>query len=565
MMRKLSFGLAAVCLASLLVTPPVLAGEGNALLNAVPGDAWAVISVRSLAEFDKKLSNLSMMANAPMAGMSYLAMAKGMLGFMSGIDDNGSAALVVMPAETPETISQHLVFLLPVSDYSQLFSMQTPEDVGDGVSKILVSGSDTYAAQKGSFAILGPTVESVNAVRKSTTGVVSKFTPHQLARWSADDLTLWGNFGDLTASPMFDMASAMAQGSGMSLDWLRDFQAGQLSLAFGPEGIKIGVYYNAKPGTPMAKAMASVKPPAGSLLTGLPADGFVGGMGSVSSKENSEYGAAYCDKMFAEALQSPEAPPFLGTLQPLVHKMVASFRSVAVSVNQLKEGSDGVLSVTAVVSVDGGSDAFLGSIGETIAAVRAGLSEENAAMMDSALEHKRQAEGGSVDHLVIHPEALDATEEDVATMNKVLGSEGLLIRMAPVTADRVAFTLGGGPAQAEGVAALVKGSQAPLADSAVVKAAAVPADRVAEGYLSANGVMDLATAIAQATGDMAPPPMPPVDKPVSFFSRAVEGGGLQTDIVLPIELIKALSQMAMGMMGPGAGPGPAGGPGGPPN
>ena len=299
MKRSLLIVLAACCLVPPL-TPAARAAGPNELLQAVPDNAWGMVSVRSLAELDKKLMNLSQMVNAPTAGFSPLAMAKGALGLLLGVNDDGGVALVVMPAEDLGAVKDAMAILIPTTNYAELLSLLEPEEVGDGLSKVLLAGNESYVAQKGSFAVAGPTPEAVKAVLAAEKGVVGRLSPYQVERWEKDDLTVWLNLEAFTASPVFATYVGTAQAVGMDLQWLGEFKSAQLSLRLAPEGIGLGVYYDCQADSQMGQALASIKPKAGTLLTGLPADSMVFAYGQVGSKEGSAYAARWVEKAMAK-------------------------------------------------------------------------------------------------------------------------------------------------------------------------------------------------------------------------------------------------------------------------
>ncbi len=557
MKRKLTFALAMTCLVAAPFAAVAQAPAAKGLLEVVPGEAWGLVSVRSLAEFDKKVTNLAMEINAPMAGMSMLAMAKGHLGLLAGVNDEGSLGVVVMPAETAEAVSQSLAILVPVSGYTDLLSMLSPEDAGDGISKILFMGNETYAAEKSGYAVLGPSPELVKTILQGKSSLSSQMTAHEQKRWAQDDFAAWGHLSALTASPVWSAIAEPMNATGMDLAMLEDFKSAGLSVRLGAEGITFGYYVGAKQGTAMASALNDLKVPSNSLLTGLPAEEFAFAMGKASNKAASELGGKILEQIFAALAQQPEAPPFVAKLQPVITEMITSLRTVSFGVNGLAEGADGTMAVTCVIGVDGGAEQFLSQFGQLFDELKAGMATDEAPGLDDFVHYIPKAEGDA-SHLKFHPAAMGADEADVTKMTQLLGKDVALVRMSPAGAEHVVVTVGGGAAHLDNVVGLVQGGKSPLTEHAEVKAVAsmLPAGRFFEGYLSPNGVMKLAGAIAKATDGGALPNLPPVEKPVAMYSAIVPQGGAQTDILIPMDLIKALMQMAMAGMGGGpAGPG----------
>ena len=567
MKRMLSIVLILACLSGPLAARTATAAPDE-LLSAVPAEAWGLISVRSLAELDKKLMNLGQAVNSPTAGMSSLAMAKGLLGLVSGVNDDGGLALVIMPAESLDQLTQHVAVLVPTSNYTELLSLMEPEDAGGGVSKILFRGTESYVVPKGGFAVIGPSLEVVKAVAQSKTTVASKFTPHQLKQWAADDVTLWIDAAAVTSGPVLTPHLEQIKTQGVDAEMLSEFKSLQLSLRFGPEGIRIGWYHDARPGTAMAKAMASLKPPSGSLLTGLPGDQFAFAFGVALGGELAAYKADVGDRTLAAVgpmmpMLNPEA---FAQLRSIFKTLVSRMHTLSFSISTLPEGPDGVLAATEIVTVGGSAADYLASIAEMIGVVKADLVQEQEESAEvtawlkallGMLEYQPAGEGESSDRLAVHLDKAEGlSAEDLAVVKKILGQDGLVVRLSAVDEHHVAITLGGGAARMQTVAALIKQNKSPLVEMPEIKKVAetMPAGRISEGYLSANGLMAAMSAVAKATDGEVPIQLPPIATPLTVTARATEGGGSHTDIVIPMEMIKAVVQAGMAMFGPGPPP-----------
>ncbi|MCP4249879.1 MAG: hypothetical protein GY778_22785 [bacterium] len=557
--------LAVLVLGPALGTPAPTA-RADELLEAIPAEAWGFVGVRNIGEFDKKIISLSQAINAPMAGMSPLAMAKGMLGLIGGVNDNGGFAVVIMPAESFEAMGDSMALLVPATDYKELLSMMQPEDAGDGISKVLFQGNETYTMAKGNFGVFGPTPEAVAAVVKSSKGITSALSAHQLERWAADDLTVWVNGLAVTSSPAY---AAVRENMGASenaiFEMIESFGSAQLSLQSSPTGLRLGFFVAPKADTPMAKAMASIKAPAGSLLTGLPGGTFAFVGAGVGNAELSKLKAEAFDDMLATMIgnQAEISADALTGLRNAIKPLMQQIRSGSFSISALPEGPDGVLAVNVVVSVEGGAKQYLASLGQLVSVVKGDLipDEEAAAMVKKVLEYRAGAEDGSTDHLVLKLDQLEeADKEWLGTMTKILGKDGMLVRLSAVDGDHVGMTLGGGAAQMQALAQTIKSKQAPLAESAEIKkmAALLPAGRIWEAYLSANGLSALASAITKAVDAEMPFELPPIDAPVAAYGTVTKGGGSQTDFVIPVELLKAVMQAATASMMGGGGPPPGG-------
>ncbi|MFQ5489768.1 MAG: hypothetical protein ACE5GE_03505 [Phycisphaerae bacterium] len=555
-----SIGLPIWAALALILSPvPVAHAAGpNAVLEAVPGDAWGVVLVRNLADVDKKLMGFSQAINSPMAGMSPLMMAKGMLGLFAGVDDNEGLALVVMPMSSPEDFENKAALLIPTNNYDELLSTMQPAEAVEGISQVTFQGNPSFVAKKGKFAVFGPSADAVKAVVAGEGNVAKQMTPHQLERMGTDDLTLWVNLGAATQSEMVGGLLGMLEGmgAGSSAETIRAFQSAQISVRFGPKGIDLGFYGNAKPGTPMAEAIKGTKAPAGSLLAGLPAEDYILAAGSVTSAQGAKLLESYVDQASAGMAMTmdPEMAGAMSKLLGICKGLVGGIRSMGFSINALPEEAEGMVSATAVIGLDGAAPGFVKSIGELYNAATVELGEEHATKIKSALSFS--ADGERAAKLTLNAAELGADEEDLGIMTKVFGAEGLVFRFAAVDDKHVAVTFGGGQAHADAVAKLVQGGQAPLtADPGIQKmAASAPAKRVSETYFSASNLMGLAKRIGEAVGDPLPFELGPVESPVTVYSFVTPDGGSQGDLIVPAELIKAVMQAVMAQMGAGNAP-----------
>jgi hypothetical protein len=368
------------------------------------------------------------------------------------------------------------------------------------------------------------------------------------------------NAAAVTDSPVFADVSALQV---MGIDLVKSLQ---VSLHLGPEGIGLGLYTDAKPGTSLAKLTAGLKPPSRPLLAGLPAEGYVFASGGASTS-GPELGEIFSRAMKQAVGDVGETAPALqataAKLADTATKMLGQIRAMGLAVNRLPPEADGLAAATMVVGLDGGSADFLASVSQAVADLKAGAPEEQAGKFD-AVSYQAKAGDEKYDHLTIDLAALGLDEEGMATAAKLLGTEGLLFRLCAVDDKQVAVTLGGGAAHMESVVELIRSDLAPLADHPGIKAmvSRMPPDRVKETFIAPNAAADLGMALAKVLGGPELPfKLPPVKTPIAACNRCTPGGGVQADILIPIELLKAVGQMASSMGPPPGGPG---GPGGPP-
>ncbi len=545
-----------------------VAGETNPLLQAVPADAWVVVAIPSLSEFDKRLTNYSQAVNSPTAGMSMLMMAKGALGMFTGVDDNGGFAVVLMPLDSVDNVDDNIAMLIPTTDLTALLSTMQPEDAGDGISKISMQGEESYAAAKGKFAVLSPNIDVVKAILASKAGADSAMSPFLKERFGKDDLVIWANAKQVSSSTLFEqtfmpmlLSAGEAQNSAKSIErsvaMLRSFKNVQVSLRLDPQGLVFASYVDADAGSEADKAIRSLKASPGSALLGLPGESYVAAVGTLVSSDLA--------KMCADAIE--DAVPTLAScadesmaetvtkLASIVKNMALNMRSVGVGVNALPESEDGLVALTLVMGLEGNAKSLLDSASELYNTIMISMPEEEAAGMKEAIAYKIGTEGENVHQLTLNPAALGAGEDEVNAMVKVLGKEGVSIRFAAVGSKHVAITLGGGKVHLGNVTKLIQTGGAPLKDEAGIKkvAAGYPGNRFTEGYLSASAASQLASTIGKAVDEEVPFALPPIETPIAFYGVVTEGGGEHVELLIPMDLIKAGVQMFTQQMGGGGG------------
>ncbi len=540
------------------------------VLAVAPADAWAVLCVRHMGEMDQKLNSLIQQLNAPIPFQNPITMGLSMLGFISGVDNAGGIAVVIPAVPSFQGMQLQGTLLLPVKNLKDLLSLMEPVEVEPGISKVMLQNQETFVAQKGSHAVLGPSLEEVKAIKNGTTSVRSKLNAYQAKHYEKDDLLLWVNAEAITTSEAFKAVMPALQGLNFDPAMLAQMRTLALSLRIAPAGLGLGMYVDAIPGTDADKTLGSQRGTNDSLLLGLPKERYLFAYGAVSNKEAGEMGAG----MLAKALNNPQLqalkldPAKLERAKAILTAMVKPLRTLSVGISGLPEGPDGVVALTKVTGVEGDAKQIMTSFAELIALVKGGLiTDERAAPVLAALEYRPGAEtigGVAVDHLsfdlakAFGPDA-EKAQQAVAVISKVLGKDGLLVRTGAVDATHLIMTFGGGAERFKTVAALVKEKQAPLADDGGVQRsrATLPSIRTAEAYLAVDQLLSVIGAVAKA----ADQPMPPLslgelNAPVALATEPVETGGVQAEVFVPMELVIAVKDLAMSTMSRPAGRAP---------
>lgn len=537
---------------------PVGAQEGNKdLLGAVPGEAWAALVIRNVGDFDRKMMQFNQQLNVP--AVSALAMAKGAMGITSGLDESGSVAVVLMPPANVMQAMESIAVLVPTQDYAALTGGLQPEDVGEGVTKVMVVGEQAFVAPRGAFALVSPNPQAIKTITASQTALKGSWTSHQLERFGADDVTLWLNVKAILADPMISgmmqMLAPMA-GPAFNVEQLKAFETFTISLRLEKTGLHMGVYQGIDKASPQGKAISSGKPTSKSLLTGLPKDNFVLALGA----EMSEAEAAFSAEQVTAALSNPMLTATMDEEQ--VRKLTAfmtnttkDLRGFALSFSGLPSGPDGVVGMTKVVTVAGGAANKCTQLSEVLALLPAMIPVPEAQQLFAAMNYAVGAEdigGVSVNHLILSVDQLpDATPEKIAQVKKLFGQEGVLFRLAALDDNHIVATLGGGAERFGKVLEVAKSGNAPLSEDQGIQnvAGLLRKERSVEAYLALDHLASAAEEIAKIFDEQIPFRFTEVNAPVGMVAGIVGPGESQMDIAVPMELVVAVKDVAMSMSG----------------
>lgn len=550
-------------------------------LEAVPADAWGFIAVPSLQRLDKKLGALSEKLNFPLESPLGLALAQ--LGIAEGVREKAGLGVVVLDPTEYGMPPDMLAILVPTTDASALLDVFDPQDAGEGMSTIDLMGKRLYAMPKGGFVVLGLEKSSVKHVAEAKKGIKKSLKPDQIARYNEADL-----FALLNLRPAIDMVKPLAgqfvamlmmgsmdadpdKGEGIQksaqeiVDLLDQLSALEIALGLDNDGLQVSFYLTFTEDGSITKKIAEGKAPSSGLLTGLPKDKYVVAMGV----QGSEPGESTLHKGLMELVMSrPEVSDVLSKekmaeLQKLGEQLRAKLGGSAISLSTLPKDADGMLALTVVMeSTDvKGSIPLLRNLIESYKGM---FKDKDVAKVLQGLTCKPGAEtigGAAVDHITLDLSKLEADDEQmagaIATIKKVLGKEGLLVRLAPAGDKRIVLTLGGGAKRMEQVLSDAAGGKSPLAeDAGVMKARKkMPKRRMFEMYLAVDQLLKL---IRGVSGSQDVPMMEPIDAPLGVALSAEKNYG-RLDLILPTELIVEIKNMVLqAMFGGGFGGGEQG-------
>ncbi len=555
-------------------------GGGQDILSAVPEKAWATLFIRNARELDQKLMGLSQQLSLP--PMSLLQMAKMSMGLMGGVNDDGSVAIVLMP--NPAIMADPtatMAVLVPCSDYPTLTQTLQPQEAGEGISKVMLAGQESYMARYGPFAVMGPSQQAVQAIlaEKEGAGLGAAWTAHQKGRYGEDDiilhLNLKGVITDPSISPMLMQMAAMGGGPAAA-QGIQQYETLSIGVRLEKDGIRLGFYIGATAGGELANMLASGPTSTDSMLIGQPDGRYVLAAGGRVPESAGPMMAGMIMGAQAQAMATagmPGAgfdPAKFQEMVQLWTDLLSGAQTVSFAWSALPSGGDGIISLTKCVTFSGDAAVKLEKIGalvQNLAAMAQSGAGQNA---DPVVEYQVGAEtveGVSVNRLKVHLDRIpDMPAENRENVTAILGGDGLDVRLAAVDNQRVVVSLGGGQARMEALINAAKSGAAPLSSNAGLQQAAamLSPQRSAEGYLALDTLLNTIVEIGKVLPEPQELPFPVTSVPTPVAMIVMPGGdrGMQVDVALPMPVILAAKNAVMNY-GAG-GPAPAGGQSPPP-
>lgn len=563
------------------------------LLKAIPADATAFVAVPNLKQLDQDVQETATALGFPPNTLPSISQwFKDSLKLAKGFNENGSVALVLLDASkaaTAEELESRLVVFFAASDAKALAEAMGGETAGD-VIKLELSGNPAFAATRGEFLVVAKDESAIKSLAEAKGDGLVKALPAERQKLMAkQDVFAWVNLRGVSKELCDSIAAEIEKNvsgtpfSGMmsGMSDLKDFvQQGEelaLGLSLDPKrGLGINFFVSMKPDTELGKQMASMKPASGSLLAGLPGDPFVGVLGTVFSPDTERQLKKVLETALSEeAIGDKVDKEKLGQVRDGLVKLIGSVEQLSLGAYGSKAAEDqGMVTVALVAKVKDSAawkqDAKkLFNLGKDIAVEVAkgeGESDERVKQAADAVQWKDSAEklgGADVDVLSVDLAKLpEAEEEQVGQVKKVLGPEGVTLRLGALGKDKVVVVFGGGTQRFEAIAKLAAGNEAPLTENKSVKLVAdrIPAGpKLAEGYLNIDKLFELIVDISTEVGGGIPFPIALQNAaPVAFTSMKTGEAAQQTDVMIPIELVKSVADMVrpMLMMGLGGPQGP---------
>lgn len=554
--RGVSLGLAVLLFA---LSAPLAAQD---VLQAVPGDALAVMVIPKLDALDAKVQAFAQHIRLP--APSPLGSLKALAGLHKGLDEKGSGALVAMSLGGGGRPSG--VVLLPVSNYDEFAAQLTPEKVTDAISKVRIGGNDVLLAKSksGNFAALASAddqaaLESLLSAKESLAASVKS-----MADWPArqDGLLIFTRQGLATVIPAAKEGLAKAKeafpadlpqgdqvraalGMYQQLLDLLDKEVQQVGLGLridDKQNLYLAARVQLTPGGEVAKALAAAgplkQPPS---LAGLPAGPYVVAVaaGSLGSGAKFYGGTWWSEMMKANPAFAGLSDEQLKSIVDASTKSMASLRSMSFWMG-VPQGDEPLYArLVALTKVDDAA-AYLELSQKTMADLRKALGDKPVPGMKFDVKPMKFEGYPGLELTTDLREMLQAqgAPQALPLLEKMFGSADKLTAYVLAADKQTVVTGYVKPAAVLQVAAALKAHEAGLADDAGIKqtAALLPSGAAVAVYTSPQGWVEFVRGILGAVAPQAPVNLPAFpETPPAGGSILGVTDGLQFDWVVPAE------------------------------
>lgn len=590
MRRLLSF---LVCFA-LLASRPAWAGEAmKDALASLPADAMAFICVPNLKQTDANYQQavidlgLTPMVQPPMN--SLVGMIKEKFPMFAGLDENGTFAVVLMPAANLMELDSNMALVVPAADPKAMIEKmggQANEGGGWGVNMF---GTPSFAFTGTKRVIVAKSADVARKIAEGK-GLDAKLKPADVKSLEGLDVAVWldGERFLKVFKPQIDglvgmvmmmqsaggaLGAKQAEATKQQIDMFRE---GAASLSFGvaltKAGLNLRFATTSKPGSEMAKQL-KVKTTKESLLRGLPAEKYMVAFGQIVEPAQVKASMKSLDPYFGmlEAVEGIDKAK-VAELKSVVEEWVPLLTGVRGVLESLPPGPNGLFGGSLIVSTED-SKKWLELTSKAVTIAKKLVADATGEKIDANLKKAVEAIAYvpdvekigdvSVCHLKLDLAKLDELdEEELADTMKVIGKEGVLVRLAPANANTVVVTFGGGSAYASRLLESARKNEAALdAESGIKKVSPhVVDERSMVMYVAVDqAIAGINSALKVAEEEALPVQIPTINAPLALSAT---GGDewLRWDIYLPTELMVAGKNAGMSMMGGGGSASPAAAP-----
>lgn len=592
---RLKWPVALLSVCGLLASMPSGArGDANvdALLEQVPADAWGFVLIPSLSKMNDGVNAVqTAVMGAPM--MDALSMMSMQMGIEKGLDKKGGAIVFFMDMKKYE--GKGVAGVLTTTDpksFLENFTSSGDEDEdeggddaaegekkekpakketgpdADGLYTCEIGGEEMFALIKGKHVTMTPNKELAKVIAKSTKSMASTINASRKAMYSERTISVSAalarvatvyqdeinNMAKMAASAMGPEGAGIGASVDEAMQVVRQLETVDLGLQLDKSGFQLTGLATPKAGTELEEDMKAAPKASGSLLKGLPGPSYILALGAKGDKKSK---GKDIQKGIEQLLGNPSTKDKVDAEQlkkigAEAEKLQSLVSDMALSVSLLPEGPHGVLALNIVVESNDSAKLMEGMVNMIGLLKKLPTDPEEKKKIEGVVTHKAAAEtvgNTKVDHLIIDPSKADEDAGDfIGIAKKIVGPDGLTLRMGAPDSQHLIVSLGGGKDQ---FAALAKSAQSGdtsiASDAGITKASnALPKNRRMEMYLSVDSVLKAINRIARVMEEDAPLPseIKPIGAPVSMV-MSIDGTTGRFDVVVPMEVVTGVKNAFM--------------------
>lgn len=511
--------------------------RGGSVLSVIPGDALVAVAFQDLQTLDARVAGLSKAFGEP---LQPLRLAKFALGIAEGIDDHGSAAVVLVPVNGDGPVAQGLVLILPTSNHDELLAFFDPSEMGGGVSRVTIRGRPSFAASRSGYTVFGSDLETVKSVVSSGRPLVAQCSDSQLELIAGHDVSVYVNVVALDRSAMGKRFETWL-GSRIGLAGLFETMG---SLLVGARAESGGVSISVLMEERLQRHGESRPATSETFLRGLPDEPFAVATGGLFSADDHRVNALTDAVVSAAIRLGIVRTEQSDNVRAAYRVMVGQSAQMAASVSLLAGQEHGTIGAAKIIATRGKPERLIRAIKSFVGLLKSDIfADARYARVLERLEWRSGAEvrsGVEIDHVFLPLDGLGGIDQEKVAA--AFGAEGVLVRLGAVDGKYVVVSLGGGVERFDRIVGTLRAGRAPLSSDVALQMSriAVSQERFWEAYVSVDrwlGIWSQLQAIVGVRSQFAE--MPQVNAPVAVAMHNVGKSATQIDLFIPVELLVA--------------------------
>jgi hypothetical protein len=540
------------------------------VVELIPRDALAVTVVNGLANLDAKIQQLGRGTQLPLPSpFAVLETAAG----KGTLDQKAAAALALVPGPSDHP-APAVVLYVPVTDYDKLIVQLQAKDASQEIAEVRMMDQSLLATHKGNFAVMAEPahraiLEKIVSGTENVAGELAEFESYLKEHDVAGVFTSSGvdMFVGLGQKGLEEAKAALKQRGGDEMnpglaaidlyaEMLRGLGSEVDGLGWGLKLDEKGVLHvtsriRFNPAGAIAPLLRDAKPYEGDLLAGLPAVPFVFVFGAVVPPES--YGP-----MMDLSGNFMKAAPQLYRLEPgqvdtmiqMSKESLVGFRGMTFLVGVGQPGDPLYSEMLGAMHVDDSAD-YLAKYQEYWKKLNQALGDAEGSFLANMALEEVEVDGVSAQKLTMgdwgaFAGTVPEPEEFDAIMEKLFGPGGKMTAYLAAADKQTVLVNYTDTDLLKTAMRCVKTGEKRLADAADIRKtkALLPPGAQAVGFMSPKGLIAFINRMAALMPKRGGPPRLPEfpDAPPVGWAAKASPEGLETDLVLPAEVLSAIGE-----------------------